>query len=156
MNAGILLGIFIIILSKMRPFNPYAFGLALVPLIIVQLYAKDGMVIIMDSATFEHLIYWLVCSFLVWTLKRKRDGLDKGTETMVCILSVLAGEMAWMIWGLIFNQTENILELRKLGFQIFRFLIIEVIPIQLVVCIVINVSVSYVKDYLDYLNEEEE
>lgn len=77
MNVEILLGICIMMLSKIKPFNPYAFCLAFVPQISSQLYAKVGEVVIMNAATFEYLIYWLVCSFLVWVFKRKRGGLDK-------------------------------------------------------------------------------
>ena len=145
MNVNILsylLGIFIIVLSEMRPFNPYALCLAIVPKLLWQRYST----VIILGDIFEYLTYWLICSFLVWGKKRKRGELDKGTKSVICVLAVLLGEMVWMIWGLYLMNQAHTIEHKEWSFRIFRTMINEEIPLQIVACIAINLFVIYMRE----------
>ena len=152
MTSDIWLGIFVILLSKMRPFNPYAFCLAFVPQILCQLYAKEGMIVLLGNATFEYLIYWLTGSSLIWWLKKQRGSLDLGTESVVCIVAVLMGETAWLLWELLAGQSGNVKELWNIGVPMFQGMMKEIIFMQLVVCVVINLGVGYLQKFFDSLD----
>ena len=141
---GFAISLCIMILSELRPFNPYAFALSVICLIpssfryIVLLQLDTGYLL-------EYLTYWLLCSFFLWALKKRKNEIKPYVIAAFNVLVLIVGNMVWSIFYLF---TVQIQEVRLALLEAIHGIVYKDLPWYMVCCFMVTLAVFYIKDVL--------